>query len=195
MASYARLVRALLDHFSYPDADIAGVSWGGLLAQEFATRYPARTRRLILISTAVARGFGPGSSIDVSTELMWPRRYFDRQHRSRIMPRILGGEALTNAELAVKFADLSRQPSMAGYYAQMIAAHLWSLASRPNRIPGPLLVLSGSQDPLFPAPDPAALQRLSPGARLEIFDSGHLLIHTRGREVSAIIREFLEVVP
>jgi (E)-2-((N-methylformamido)methylene)succinate hydrolase len=48
-------LRALLDAFAIERAHVAGHSLGGLVAQSFALDYPARLRKLALISTVAGR--------------------------------------------------------------------------------------------------------------------------------------------
>src|SRR5437868_14211101 len=57
---HALLLTKMLDQLGYRQVDALGVSWGGVLAQQFAFQYPKRCRRLILVGTAtgvlIARG-------------------------------------------------------------------------------------------------------------------------------------------
>jgi pimeloyl-ACP methyl ester carboxylesterase len=48
-------LRALLDHQGIPVTRLAGSSFGGLIAQAFTLRYPARVRALALLSTVAGR--------------------------------------------------------------------------------------------------------------------------------------------
>ncbi len=55
----------------------------------------------------------------------------------------------------------------------------------------PTLVLAGRDDPLVPLINARILAWLIPGARLEVFDDGHLFLMTGARRVTPMIREFL----
>lgn len=46
---------ALLDHLGFDSVHVAGHSLGGMIAQTFALRYPARVRRLVLLSAVAGR--------------------------------------------------------------------------------------------------------------------------------------------
>src|SRR5258708_30207371 len=48
LAQMAADIGAVLDHANTPRAHIFGISMGGMIAQEFALAYPARTRGLVL---------------------------------------------------------------------------------------------------------------------------------------------------
>ena len=52
MADYAEDAAALLDHEGWPRCRVVGVSFGGMVAQELAARYPARIERLVLCCTS-----------------------------------------------------------------------------------------------------------------------------------------------
>ncbi|HKV34459.1 MAG TPA: alpha/beta hydrolase [Pyrinomonadaceae bacterium] len=66
-------VAALLTLLGIESAHIAGVSFGGFVAQEFALRHPGRLRRLVLCCTSFG---GPNHVVpapEIMTEIMQPR--------------------------------------------------------------------------------------------------------------------------
>jgi pimeloyl-ACP methyl ester carboxylesterase len=63
MADFARDAAALLDHVGWDTADVFGISFGGMVAQEMAVTWPERVDRLVLSCTS-AGGEG-GSSYDL----------------------------------------------------------------------------------------------------------------------------------
>ena len=48
MADYAMDAAGLLDALKWDDCHVMGISFGGMVAQEFAIRYPRRVERLVL---------------------------------------------------------------------------------------------------------------------------------------------------
>src|SRR5215470_4991613 len=52
MADYARDAAALLDHLGWATCRVIGVSFGGMVAQEFAVTWPERVQRLALVCTS-----------------------------------------------------------------------------------------------------------------------------------------------
>src|SRR5438067_10707931 len=57
MADYAADANALLDHVGWDRGAVVGVSFGGMVAQEFAVTWPERITRLALVCTSPG---GPG---------------------------------------------------------------------------------------------------------------------------------------
>src|SRR5262245_30153193 len=52
MADYAADAAALLDHLGWATCRVIGVSFGGMVAQEFAVTWPQRVERLALVCTS-----------------------------------------------------------------------------------------------------------------------------------------------
>ena len=63
MADYAADGAALLDHLGWDSCRVVGVSFGGMVAQEFAVTFPERVERLALACTS------PGGSLGASYPL------------------------------------------------------------------------------------------------------------------------------
>ena len=62
MADYADDANALLDAMGWERCLVVGISFGGMVAQEFALRYPHRVERLVLASTSSGVS-GPGHNV------------------------------------------------------------------------------------------------------------------------------------
>ncbi|MCG8434504.1 MAG: alpha/beta hydrolase, partial [Gammaproteobacteria bacterium] len=56
----AKLTAKMLDRLGYREVDVAGVSWGGALAQQFVKQYAGRCRKLILAATSPGALMIPG---------------------------------------------------------------------------------------------------------------------------------------
>ena len=65
MADFADDAAALMDAVGWERAHVVGYSFGGMVAQEFALRHPARIERLVLAATAP--GGAGGSSFPLQT--------------------------------------------------------------------------------------------------------------------------------
>jgi len=86
----ARLAAGLAAELGCTEIDVAGVSWGGGIAQQFAHQYPKLCRRLVLAATA------PGfTMVPASPSVLWkmatPRRYTDKDYMKSIAADIYGG--------------------------------------------------------------------------------------------------------
>ena len=57
MADYAADAAALLDHVGWDSCRVVGISFGGMVAQEFAVTWPERVERLALVCTSPGGDF------------------------------------------------------------------------------------------------------------------------------------------
>src|SRR5262245_20562129 len=89
-STLARLSARLLDRLGHPQVDVLGVSWGGVLAQQFALQQTRRCRRLVLAATSPGHLMVPGK-LTVLLKLATPRRYKDPDYMSRVAGDIYGG--------------------------------------------------------------------------------------------------------
>lgn len=172
----ADMVRALLDHLGIERADILGVSYGGLVAYELASRSPERIRRVILVDS-------PGP---VYTAEDW-----------KSLLETLGAGGLFPILIPAEPADVKRlmgmiyfdPPWMPDFVAGQVIAEMYheyraekaellrTAMSRigeapPAAIGQPALVIWGREDPIFPA---------ELGQRLALFLSGPLVVIERAR--------------
>ena len=91
----------LLDQLGYDRVDILGLSWGGMIAQQFAFQQAKRCRRLVLAATSPGHIMVPGK-FAVHLKMASPRRYRDPAFMSRIAGDIYGGRMRNSPELVQK---------------------------------------------------------------------------------------------
>ena len=191
MRSLAQLTDRLLTRLGYDKpVDVLGVSWGGVLAQQFARSFPTRCRRLILAATTPGVLMVPGSPF-VLTKMLNPRRYRDADYLARIAPDLYGGKVRRNPALIHQHASLLAPPHWRGYLYQQLALWGWSSLPWLHRLRQPTLVMAGSDDPLIPLANARILAALIPRARLEVIDDGHLFLMSSAEHVAPEIRRFL----
>ncbi len=123
-STLARLAAALVAELGYTEIDVAGVSWGGGIAQQFAHQYPKLCRRLVLAATA------PGfTMVPASPSVLWkmatPRRYTDKDYMSRIAADIYGGAFRNNPSLIGRHAVAMHGARNLGYLYQLLAMSGW----------------------------------------------------------------------
>ena len=185
-----QLSAQLLDQLGYQQVDVLGVSWGGVLAQQFAFQKAARCRRLVLAATSPGSLMVPGK-LTVLLKMATPRRYKDPDYLKRIAGDIYGGELRYSPELVRRHLSHVSWSSDYGYYLQLIAGLGWSSLPWLSLLAQPTLVIAGTDDPIVPVVNGRILAKLIPDARLVTIDDGHLFLVTRPENSADIIANFL----
>ncbi len=177
---------------------VAGMSLGGWMAAEIATRYPERVSQLVLINAAglyikgaeIKDIFGrsPGEMArDMFADLRHPMAAMmlelDRMVREGGSRFVLPFEAMKpQLQTMAATARLGWDPYL----------HNPKLRKRLHRITAPTLVVRAAQDTLIPAAHAETYAREIPGARLaELPDAAHLAAIERPAELAALIARFL----
>ena len=188
----ARLAAKVLDRLGYPEVDVAGVSWGGALAQQFARSYPTRCRRLILAATSAGAVMVPGRPKALS-KMITPQRYLSPLFMQRAAADIYGGEARRDPKIIIGHTARIIPPTVMGYIYQLIAGAGWTSVLWLHKLKQPTLIMSGSDDPLVPAVNARLLSFLIPSNRLFIVQGGgHLFMLYSLGQIIPVIREFLD---
>jgi pimeloyl-ACP methyl ester carboxylesterase len=177
MRELARIVSSLLDELGHDQADVLGLSLGGVLAQQLARADPKRIRRLALVATACGWGSMPGTLPALSL-LAMPLRYYSRfvyEQTNRLVSDAEGGQEARLRRQAD--ARLAHPPSFLGYAYQVWAGMLWSSLTWLPEITVPTLVVAGDTDRLVPPANSVQLARLLPNSRLQrVPGEGHMLL-------------------
>jgi poly(3-hydroxyalkanoate) depolymerase len=197
MSGLASTMHHLLDVLGHERVDVLGVSFGGVLAQQFAHQAPDRVRRLVLAATGPGLGGVPGSP-KVLFALATPRRYTQPDYFRRIAGTVYGGAARLDpdAMLHGSLARFAKAPSLGGYLAQLYAISGWTSVPWLNRLPQPTLVLAGDDDPIVPLANGRILNALIPDSRLHVVSGGgHLFLLERPVEMAARVLDFLIADP
>jgi poly(3-hydroxyalkanoate) depolymerase len=170
--------------------DVAGVSWGGAMAQQIAHQFPKNVRRLVLAATAPGVLMVPGKPA-VLWKLASPRRYADPDYMQSIAPEIYGGAFRQDPALAGAHAKNMRSASKGGYLLQLLAISGWTSALWLRSLKQRTLIMMGRDDPIVPEINGRILAYLIPHAQLQIMRCGHLFIVTMPGETAQAIRDFL----
>lgn len=186
---YASDLARLMDHLGIEQALVHGVSWGGVLVQQFALDHLGRCAGIILDSTS--------SEVNVAASENWYRR----------------GEVV---RLGAKAEVGEFQPAFAGHTASTAQVrdsrppvppeHIDSTVAQARAVAGlrehpytprlkditcPALVVGGGKDETAGAAGSVILARNLPDARLHIFqDAGHGIYRLKRDEFRRLVLEF-----
>lgn len=183
---------AVLDHAGVPQAHFVGISFGGMIGQEMALRFPARLRSLLLASSF--------AKSDAWTDRMWQVRetlirklglaeHFKLAVMFLFSPRAFRDEADTVA--MIEAAVGANPPDPVGYMRQLEFCRDHDASQRLSRVGLPTLVVQGADDILASPIQGRELAKAIPGAQFrEVPDAAHLFMLSRPAEFARMIREF-----
>ena len=195
MAGYGDDAAALLDTIGWDECMVVGVSFGGMVAQELALRHPASVRRLVLACTS-AGGAG-GASYPLHELLDLDPGQQAAQRMPLLDTRWDAAWQAANPDMVRLITDGMGQrgwddaESARGLGLQLQARSHHDTASRLGAIACPTLVCGGRTDGIAPPANSEYLASHIPGARLELFDGGHLFFMQDATAFPAIV-EFLQ---
>ena len=189
-STVARWAAGLMRQLGYNRIDVAGVSWGGGIAQQFAHQYPQVCRRLILAATSPGVIMVPGK-LSVLRKMASPRRYIDPDYLHSIAAEIYGGTLREDPSLIHEHAENMKGASNTGYLYQLLALTGWTSLLWLHSLKQRTLVVMGHDDPIVPMVNGQILARLIPNSRLEVMACGHLFIVTMPRETAKLFQQFV----
>jgi 3-oxoadipate enol-lactonase len=181
MADYADDAARLMDFATWEKAFVVGVSFGGMVAQEFVLRHPERVRKLVLCCTSPGGTGGasfPFHEID----------HMDREARARTMIPIADTrrdaawveahkeqyEQFVALAAADPYAD---EPGHArGARLQLEARAKHDTFDRLGEIRCPVMIAAGRYDGIAALDRQENMAKRIPGAELQIFEGGHLFL-------------------
>jgi pimeloyl-ACP methyl ester carboxylesterase len=179
MKDYAADALALLDHVGWSSCRVIGVSFGGMVAQEFTVTSPNRVERLALACTSPG---GEGGSSYPLHELGSPD---DSNQAGRMLelldtrftPQYLSSHPSEQA-LASMFAARRQVPKSdeqrRGEREQLQARKGHDVADRLRDIACPTLVAAGRYDGVAPVINSEAMAGRIPNSELRVYEGGHV---------------------
>ncbi len=195
MADLAADALALADHLGWDHFRLAGVSFGGMVAQEIAVTAAERVDRLALLCTS------PGGA-GRSSYPLHTLATMDPEERSAAAATLLDtrftrdwladhesdrslAESLGQRALAEK-SDATRR----GEQLQLEARRDHDVYDRLPRITCPTLVACGRYDGIAPEANGAAIAGRIPHSTLRVYEGGHIFFAQDPRAIPEIL-EFL----
>lgn len=188
----------LLDCIGISVTSIFGVSMGGMIAQEFALRYPGRVKNLILGCTSCGGPNAVRSTPEAAAFLFDPERakLTDEEKAYATIPWLWNQDFIDAHPEAVKryVATTTEHPTPP--HAYMCQANFLMTFNSYNRLPklkAPTLVICGDKDRLIPFENSQILASRIDGSELVILkNAGHGFISDSAEESSRTIIQFLK---
>jgi pimeloyl-ACP methyl ester carboxylesterase len=196
MADFARDAAALLDHVGWEQANVFGISFGGMVAQEVAVTWPERIDRLVLCCTS-AGGEG-GSSYPLEELVAAPPdeqletslSHLDARFDDAWLAQHPGDRAI--AEVArTRLSAPKTEEQRRGERMQILARRGHDVWERLDRITSPTFVGCGAYDGVAPPSNSEAIASRIPNAELHCYEGGHLFVFQDPRALPDITA-FLE---
>jgi 3-oxoadipate enol-lactonase len=181
MADYAADAEGLLEALEWDRCSVMGISFGGMVAQEFALRYPRRVEKLVLACTS--SGGSGGASYPLHELANLPIDEYIR--RALVLSDTRRDQAWqdANPERFQSLIDMTLAGMQIGANEpghQVGARHQLEARVDHNtyeRLPAlsvPVYICGGRYDGIATPANLNALQKQIPGSRLELFKGGHL---------------------
>lgn len=181
MADYADDAAGLMDALGWESAKVVGVSFGGMVAQEFVLRHPGKVERLVLACTSPGGAGGASYPFHAIEHLKGEARarflipVSDTRHDE--------AWAAANPEAYAQMVALSSadpyadEPGRAmGGSRQLQARAGHDTWDRLGQIGCPVMIAAGRYDGIaLPATQERMASRIK-GARLQFFEGGHLFM-------------------
>jgi proline iminopeptidase len=206
-------LEAVREHFGLESVAVLGHSWGGVLAMEYAIRYPARVSRLIVMNT------GPASHVDYM--LLRRERRKNATEDVERMREIAATAAYRAGDIEadaayyrIHFRTTVRQPALLERVVGSLRANFtpegilkaraiesrlldetwllgeYDLFPRLRQLNVPALIIHGDTD-IVPVECAAHVAEAIPGARLVLLrDTGHFSFIERTDEIGKAIANF-----
>lgn len=202
MADYAEDANGLLDAVGWEDCMVLGISFGGMVAQELALRYPHRVKRLVLACTSSGGAGGASYPLHELAHLSiedYTRRILQlsdtRRDPSWQAANQVQFQALFDQTLAGLRVGADEPGRRIGARRQLEARARHDTYKRLPALHMPVYICGGRYDGIATPPNLEALHKQIPGARLELFEGGHLFYiqdHRAFDRIGAFLRGELD---
>jgi 3-oxoadipate enol-lactonase len=191
-------IAAVLDHARTPRAHIFGISMGGMIAQEFALAYPARTRGLVLGCTNCGASHSVPADPAAIANLV-PAPGMDPIAQARRAFSVACGKAFLNSErgqaiLTQAIAEMGNYPvtPMHTFMRQGQAIGGFDSFARLGQIKSPTLIIHGDDDSIVPYSNAEVLQGAIAGSKKHTLKAaGHMFFWEVPEETVRVAGDFL----
>lgn len=176
---------AVMDALGWPSAHVAGISLGGMLAQELAIHHPDRVRSLTSIAATASARIGRLSfRLGLKLQRMQNRRVTNRDEAGQLMVDLFGLIGSPGYDMDQDWLrEAGRQAYERGYDQSGRLRHEAAVVASKDRRPGlrglaiPAVVIHGEADRVWRPAGGRATAEAIPGARLVTYPGfGHGLL-------------------
>ena len=179
MPDYADDAAALLDALQIEQIPVIGVSFGGMVEQEFELRHPDRIQALVLACTS--SGGAGGSSYPLHELQALPPQQRAEKHLRIADLRHTDEWIAANPEAWQKRLQLTLSAQRAdrdetGALQQLEARRGHDTYARLPELNLPVLLAGGEFDGIAPPQNMRAMQAQMPAAALKLFNGGHMFL-------------------
>jgi 3-oxoadipate enol-lactonase len=191
-AQFADDLKALVDHLGLGRFHLAGISMGGMIAQEYALAHGEDLKSVVLACTYAAPGPFCSRMYTLWSE-MAPMMGVATIMRDVALwgftPEFFetGGEALAEVETAMRFLD----QSVPAYLAQLESIRTHDTTARLGDLSTRTLVLAGETDILIPVSLSRRLHEGLPNSRFTLVPGGHCCLWEQPEPFAQAIADFV----
>ena len=194
MADYAADAEGLLKAVGWERCSVMGISFGGMVAQELALGYPHRVERLVLACTSSGGAGGASYPLHELFDLPmdeYVRRILVLADTRRDPPWQAANpgqfQALIDLTLTGLQVGANEPGRRTGARRQLEARIGHDTYDRLPALKMPVYLCGGRYDGIALPSNLRAMQKQIPGARLELFEGGHLFFLQDPRAFKRII--------
>ena len=197
MAQYASDGRALLAHVGWETCNVVGISFGGMVAQEFAVTFPQVVEKLVLLCTSAGGVAGASyplhelGVLPVDERLARQMELTDSRFVDDEWLAAHPVEATIVAGMRDRADVVKSDERLRGERMQLEARIHHDVADRLSRVTAPTFVLAGRYDGIAPVVNSEQIVARIPDSSMKVYEGGHLF---SGQDRNAIldIRRFVE---
>lgn len=190
MSNWADCLAILLDTLNIPKAHVLGISWGGVLAQEFLQRHPEKVLSLILSDTnpgwaALSDSVAKARVIECTKDTTLSFNEFVKKYLPGMFSDSVKAE--TKEELGKIIAGTHKK----GFQLMVAAIAASDMRKLYSTIKIPVLLLWGEKDKRAPVSIAYQMNKAIPGSRLKIIKgAGHVSNMQQPERFNKIVKEF-----
>ena len=179
MAQYASDAAALLDHVGWDSCAVVGISFGGMVAQEFAVTFPERVERLALLCTSTGGAGGSSYPLHELGALSAEERASKMLTLSdtRFTPEWLASHPADAQMMSMRNDQAAKSPDVIrGERLQLAARIGHDVADRLHVISCPTFVTAGKFDGIAPPVNSEAIVERISDATMSLYEGGHMFL-------------------